>query len=96
MPTYKFDHKTCREKTCLLCLRKAKTKRAVTERVKDLIEAFALPFYRQFCNLSSLPTVICEACRKALENKQKGKNVTITVPILSKFLENELPTHRVV
>ena len=88
-----LDHQKCRLRTCLLCFKKAKTKRVVTERVKDLIEEVALPYYRRYCDLISLPKVICETCRKKLEKKRNGKNVTITVPILSKFLDNEmLPT----
>ena len=65
----------------------------VTERVKDLIEKVALPHYRRYCDLVSLPNVICETCRKKLEKKENGKNITVSVPVLSKFLENEmLPT----
>ena len=88
-----LDHQMCRERVCLLCFKKAKTKRVVTERVKDLIEKHALPYYRNYCDLICLPKVICETCRQKLEKKEKGKNVTLTVTKLSKFLENEmLPT----
>ena len=102
-----LDHQTCREKICLLCFKKAKIKqisdtrstearsgtRGMTERVKDLIERHALPHYRNYGDLISLPKVVCETCRQKLEKKEKGKNVTITAPKLSKFLEYEmLPT----
>ena len=88
-----LDHQSCRERTCLLCLKKAKTKRALTDRVKDLIQKYALPIYKNYSELICLPKVICETCRQKLEKRDKGKNVTITVPILSKLLENEmLPT----
>ena len=96
MPTYIFDHQTCREKTCLLCLRKAvgKGKRVheLTNRVKELIEVFALPHYRQYCDMASLPNVICHACRMKLERKEKGMNVTLTVPEISKFMDFGMPT----
>ena len=90
MPNYKFDHQLCREKVCLLCLKKAKNNQALTERVKDMIEEVALPFYKHYCDLVSLPKVICETCRTKIRDKKKGKKVTMTVPVLSKFLESEM------
>ena len=90
---FTLDHQTCREKTCLLCLKKAKTKRAMTERVKDLIERHALPHYRNYGDLICLPKVVCETCRQKLEKRERGKKVSITTLKLSKFLEYEmLPT----
>ena len=89
-----YDHQTCLQKICLLCLKKAKekTKRELTDRVKELIEVLALPHYRQYCDMPSLPQVICEACRRKLERKEKGMNVTLTVPKISKFMDFGLPT----
>ena len=94
MPNYIYDHQTCLEKTCLLCLKKAKvkTKRVITDTVKDLIEVFALPHYKQYCDMASLPKVICFACRIKLERKQSGKNVTLNVPLLTKFMDFGVPT----
>ena len=88
MPTFIFDHQTCREKTCVLCFKKGKSK--ITERVKDMIESVALPHYRNYCDSPTLPKVICDTCRNKLVKRQNGKNVTITVPILSKFLEDRI------
>ena len=63
-----------------------------TDRLKDMVEVFALPHYRQYSDMPSLPTVICDACRMKLERKQKGMKVSLTVPTLTKFMDFGLPT----
>ena len=93
------DHATCRGKVCLLCLKKVTvikkaykqsgTNRVITERVKELIEQLALPHYRHYCDLPSLPNVLCETCRVKLQKKKNGKQITLTVPNLSKFMDFE-------
>ena len=89
MPNKMFDHQTCRGKTCVLCFNKPKRTRVITERVKDLVESMALPSYKQYCDLPSLPKVICDTCLKKLERRQKGAKLALTVPILSKFLGDD-------
>ena len=59
----------------------------MTEKVKDLIEELALPHYRQYCDLPALPNVICETCRVKLQKRKSGKQITLTVPKLSKFMD---------
>ena len=92
MPNTIFDHQTCREKTCVLCFNKPKRKKVISERVKDLIESMALPSYKQYCDLPTLPNVICDACLKKLERGQMGTKVALTVPMLSKVLGDEMLT----
>ena len=86
---FTLDHQSCRGKTCLLCLQKAKTNRVMTEHVKALIEQMALPHYRHYSDLPSLPNVVCEKCRVKLQKRKSGKEVTLTVPKLSKFMDFE-------
>ena len=94
MPNSKFDHITCCGKVCLLCLQKPKPKqkKEITERVKHLIESNALPKYSQYCDLPSFPKVICGKCLKRIEGRSKGTKTTVTVPRISKFIQNHMPT----
>ena len=92
MPSIKFDHQACRERVCLLCLKKAsKVQSFINDTWKELIERTALPSFRQYCEFPSLPVVICSTCRVRLRRREeKGDEIAITVPKLSKFLDFEV------
>ena len=99
MPNSKFSHESNRERVCLLCLHKAipktntpKTRltNVINDKLQLLIEQFALPSYGKYCDFPSLPKVICETCRSKLRKRENGKEQSITVPKLEKFLDFEM------
>lgn len=92
MPNYKLDHQACRERVCLLCLKKASKRQTfINDKWKELIERFALPSYGQYCDFPSLPVVICDTCRTRMRRREEiGKKIALTVPKLSKFLDFEV------
>ena len=70
MPREKANHDTNRLKVCLLCFKKTKEMRKITENHKDIIEKYVID--RLNWNDFSLPQVLCGSCRIILGEYSKG------------------------
>ena len=70
-----MDHDRCREKVCVVCVRKAT--RGLSERDIELIKAHARPEYEATDPL--FPSGLCNGCYMLLRKKEKNPEVSLSV-----------------